>query len=235
MFVHVLARKVLGMRRRITIILAATSVTVATVAAAFASNAAFSINEDSSVAAPVPGIGTVPELDTSAFGNDGIEGVLVKDRPNDHAYAAGEAGWVVLRNGVDVLTLVEVVPSSGWRTDRTTTERRLGIPLVEVVLTKGTRQVEFTALLVEGEIIARVELEDKHDESNESGEGTGDHDDDSTPAHGSGRGTSGGSEDDPTPTTDDDLQGATETTDDEHDEHDEHDEPPEPPEPPEVN
>lgn len=214
------------MKRRWAFSLAVVGVMLATVAAAFATNAAFSTHEDTSAAAAVSGIGTVPESKTGATLPQ-HSSASTPAGSSEHTYAVKNAGTVVVRLRDRSLTVGTIVAQPGWRFEPAKVEERLGIPVVEVSFIRARTEIVFTALLVDGAIVAR---EDVRDET-----GSGDDDDDGTVTPGSGQGNTGssttrGPQSNPgTTTTTDDSgghgTGTTEGTDPI--------EPPEPTDPPE--
>ena len=158
------------MHRRVSFGLTISSVIVATVAAAFATNAAFSSSTDSSAVAAVNGIGTVPEAATASS----VVRLARSDATtemSDHTYSVRDAGKVVLRQRSASLAIVEAIANPGWRSQSAKSETRLGIPVVEVSFVNGRSEVVFTALLVDNAIIARDEL---RAESSSVGDGGGD-------------------------------------------------------------
>jgi hypothetical protein len=214
------------MNRRVVAALAVVGVTVGTVAAALATSAAFSTSEDSSAAAAVAGIGTVPEVATSSPGTSKGSHGAGQSAAAEHTYSVRDAGRVVVRRSGSGLAFVAVVAHSGWKAEGQKADTRQGVPFVEVGFVGVNSEIVFTALLVEDEIITRIEDREEPD-GNDGDENEGD-----APTTGvtvrNGKTTS--------PTSDDDRGSTSPTINSSDDDHNSNDddsttEPTEPPEP----
>ena len=179
------------MKRRLAVVAGIGTVVVASGAAAFANSAAFSGRADGGPpAAPIEGLATAPEVEVAIDDPHGVSTTSGHgdDQLGYRAYDAGGAGIVVLRVRGNALELVTTRPTTGWSQVDEDHETRDGVAMVEVTFTDGTSDVEFEALLVNGEIVTRVETSAAG--HNEDRDHDGDHDEDD--------GVTGGEHDDAT-------------------------------------
>ena len=169
------------MNRRVSCALTVVGVICATVAAAFATNAAFSLSTDSIAVAAVSGIGTVPEVAAPSSRGTRSDLADAADEASDHTYSVRDAGKVVLRQRLASLMVVEAIANPGWVSASVKSETRLGVPVVEVRFVNRTNEVVFTALLIDNSIIARDEV---RNESSLAGDGGDDENSTTTPGTG---------------------------------------------------
>jgi hypothetical protein len=173
------------MRRRLAVVLGTVGVLGAGATAALATSAAYSDGAGTSAATPVPGVATAPEItvDSTAPRPTSSEG-STPTGARVRSYAARDAGVVDLRVQGTRLVLVDVHPASGWEVAGTESERRSGVATLEVSFRSPTRTIEFVALLIDGQIVTRVDDEsdrdDDQDDDQDDDAAGGDTDDDDT-------------------------------------------------------
>jgi hypothetical protein len=202
----------------------------ATAGAAFATNAAFNTGTDSAPASAVAGLSTVPEA-TDASGPS--VGAMSDGR--ERRFEVNDAGTVVLRVTRQDLEVVRVRVRQGWIAGEPETSRINGTPKIEVEFVRGSEHLEFVALLIDGEVVPRINRENERHTATEpdddsvttdsSGTTTDDHEDDN-------ESRDEGRSDDDRSTSGDDASDDPEHGDIELDE--DGPEPPEPPEPAET-
>ncbi len=212
------ARTVGDVNRRWMVLAGALGVGLATAGAAFATNAAFSSQTDTAPASAVAGLSTVPEVTDATRSS-----VADPDDGRDRQFRVDDAGTVVLRATRRDLEIVRVRVRPGWTASEPEETTINGTPKVEVEFTRGTEHLEFVALLLDGDVVPRINREDEGHAATEP--------DESDAPDSSG--TAPNDDTDDTDDTDDDTSSSVDDDDSDDDDTDD-DDGPEPPEPTEA-
>lgn len=124
-------------------------------AAAYAVNVSVldapSASDASIVSTTLPAGATATAADATNGGAVSADGVKVNDTTT--SYQVGSAGTVVVSTETDAVVVTSVVPNSGYTAEPARTEAN---GLVKVHFNSATSRIEFTAQMVNGEVVVKV-------------------------------------------------------------------------------